>query len=639
MAFHTYSGDGAPAFTPRAVNLHYTDVLNGIGYTSIGTSSPADWKPSTMIADGDYGDITVGSNGTLMSLDPSVVTSAARDVLDDATVAAMVNTLGGASSSGTGGLARVGSPAFTGTPTAPTAAFATNTTQIATTAFVNAAIADIVIDVRNYGPAINGTTDDYAAIQAALDACASAGGGTVYMPPGTYKCSNVLSVGSYTTLQGAGNATVIRMSGTPAKTIGGVSVNAAIAAVATTGVKIRDLKVDLRTNSIGVNGIQVGEYLASSRSSRTRIERCSVIGYDVHQYLIYGKICDDLGVSDCYCEGSTTTVPSNDCAGIEFFGVDTGFIKNCRTYYTNNGIVIKSEAGVTASACTRLAIIDNDIRNVVSGIIISATSGGDIIDISASGNKVYNATTSSARSLKFECSSGAAIRNVNISGNEFRESARTLIDVYLTSGSLSECIVISGNSLYSATNCDQYVNFLQCNGVTFFGNRMAGGGGYYGASFNACTKINFFGNSIVGSRRRAVHVQSGCVDIAIEGNEFIGYDSTTASDSGIVVDSGTPSTRVRVNRNYFSPSTANLNVAGNLLGITSGGQCLDNTLGFTSSRTQFANDSSTLARRQVTAAPANASAFGDRGDWIDVSGYQYRCVADNTWQRVAIATF
>ena len=57
-------------------------------------------------------------------------TAAARTVLDDATVAAMLATMGGAPLS---------SPTFTGTPAAPTAAPGTNTTQIATTAFVAAA--------------------------------------------------------------------------------------------------------------------------------------------------------------------------------------------------------------------------------------------------------------------------------------------------------------------------------------------------------------------------------------------------------------------------------------------------------------------------------------------------------------------
>jgi hypothetical protein len=54
----------------------------------------------------------------------ATITAAARTVLDDTTVAAMVDTLGGASSSGSGGLARLTSPTFVtpilGTPTSGT---------------------------------------------------------------------------------------------------------------------------------------------------------------------------------------------------------------------------------------------------------------------------------------------------------------------------------------------------------------------------------------------------------------------------------------------------------------------------------------------------------------------------------------
>jgi hypothetical protein len=54
----------------------------------------------------------------------ATITSAARTVLDDTTVAAMVDTLGGASSTGTGGIARANSPTFVtpalGTPSSVT---------------------------------------------------------------------------------------------------------------------------------------------------------------------------------------------------------------------------------------------------------------------------------------------------------------------------------------------------------------------------------------------------------------------------------------------------------------------------------------------------------------------------------------
>lgn len=79
---------------------------------------------SATLSDGDYGDVIVSSSGTVILFDPTVVTTAARTYLDDATVADAVNTLGGAASTGSGGLVRKTSAALItpdiGTPTAGT---------------------------------------------------------------------------------------------------------------------------------------------------------------------------------------------------------------------------------------------------------------------------------------------------------------------------------------------------------------------------------------------------------------------------------------------------------------------------------------------------------------------------------------
>ncbi|MET9909698.1 glycosyl hydrolase family 28-related protein [Streptomyces sp. NPDC006476] len=58
------------------------------------------------------------------------------------------------------------------------------------------------INVKQKGAKGDGTTDDTAAIQACIDAAAAAGGGTVYLPYGTYRISNSLTLKSKVTLRG-----------------------------------------------------------------------------------------------------------------------------------------------------------------------------------------------------------------------------------------------------------------------------------------------------------------------------------------------------------------------------------------------------------------------------------------------------
>lgn len=59
-------------------------------------------------------------------------------------------------------------------------------------------------DASLYGAVHDGTTDDRAAIQAAIDACSTAGGGVVHLPAGTYLIKRPLFLASKVTLRGAG---------------------------------------------------------------------------------------------------------------------------------------------------------------------------------------------------------------------------------------------------------------------------------------------------------------------------------------------------------------------------------------------------------------------------------------------------
>lgn len=81
---------------------------------------------------------SAGSTG----LTPSTTTTGAITLAG--TLAVANGGTGVTTSTGTGSTVRSASPALTGTPTAPTAADGTNTTQLATTAFVSTAVANVI---------------------------------------------------------------------------------------------------------------------------------------------------------------------------------------------------------------------------------------------------------------------------------------------------------------------------------------------------------------------------------------------------------------------------------------------------------------------------------------------------------------
>ncbi len=127
-------------------------------------------------------------------------------------------------------------------------------------------------DVRSFGARGDGKTDDSRAIQAALDAARVAGGGVVYVPPGTYlvapprpaKGSPALAsmtIGSRTWLRGDGAASVLKVRD------GVGSYRALLSNHPHAGSPVEDVTIsDLRFDqNCGASGGSVG-HVADSRS-------------------------------------------------------------------------------------------------------------------------------------------------------------------------------------------------------------------------------------------------------------------------------------------------------------------------------------------------------------------------------------
>lgn len=122
----------------------------------------------------------------------------------------------------------------------------------------NKANKGLVFDARDYGAVLNGVADDTAAIQAAINAAAATGGGTVQLPSGTAVVSTIV-LKHKVWLRGAGlySTTLYLKSGTNAPVIKNyVSSNGTEANAEFCG--IIDLKIDgNRTNNAntGAHGI------------------------------------------------------------------------------------------------------------------------------------------------------------------------------------------------------------------------------------------------------------------------------------------------------------------------------------------------------------------------------------------------
>ncbi|MEV6848964.1 glycosyl hydrolase family 28 protein [Actinoplanes sp. NPDC051411] len=78
----------------------------------------------------------------------------------------------------------------------------------------NSASAAGTFNIRDYGATGNGSSNDSAAIQKAVDAASAAGGGTVRVPSGTYKSANTIHLKSNVVFQLDSGSTISGASGT-----------------------------------------------------------------------------------------------------------------------------------------------------------------------------------------------------------------------------------------------------------------------------------------------------------------------------------------------------------------------------------------------------------------------------------------
>jgi hypothetical protein len=178
-----------------------------------------------------------------------------------------------------------------------------------------------VFNVKAYGAMGDGSTDDTTAIQNALNACNSAGGGVVYFPKGTYLVSTAsLSLYSNTTMLGTGRGSVL----TTART------------------------------SVGRNGL-----INISAQNYLRIEQLA-FNIDGDGSAIVSKGHTSLKILDCYFTGTTTDASAIGIVCLN--GLDANTTMDDTHFYRN-----KFE-NISASSVTRIVNLYPRNGHAITGV-------------------------------------------------------------------------------------------------------------------------------------------------------------------------------------------------------------------------------------------------------------------------------
>ena len=422
------------------------------------------------------------------------------------------------------------------------------------------------INVLDFGAVGNGTTDDTAAIQAAINSLSSTGG-IVYLPSGTYKVSSALVMNTTgITLMGANrNSTIISGSNatqniieigslsvlTKGNRVSNLQITSSVAKTAGAAIKVfsghqTDLDhITLMNNMYYGFQFEAGPYQYIYHLTDFEVNsglNAIIVGHDIATYtgVVQELVCTD------------GTIASQTGVAIKLEHIQGAFFRDIDVIASYAGVGMIPGTNQVVVACWFDTVLGDTCGN--NGWILQPSSTGiikEIMMVSCWGASCTNYGILLDASAANDCISGIAM-----TGCRFMNNSKQ--GMYITDGveavSVTNVHCLGNSTGASATYHGIYLE-SGVDGVTFNGG-VSGGGGvftnhqgygvYFAGTATNCAVIgmNVTGNLTGGIRDSGVSAGNDLIIKSCVGHKTSNYGTgtITAGNSSVTVSHGLATT-------------------------------------------------------------------------------------------------
>ena len=295
-------------------------------------------------------------------------------------------------------------------------------------------------NVLAYGADNTGATDTTTAVQAAITACSSGGGGVVYFPQGTYKIASTLNVSSTGMIfQGDGREGNAQITNSSTLLLPTASDGFNITQTNATPVQFRDLSFDTTTQAAGTAGAFIHAN-ATGTSFPLLVERCK---FWHHFVGIQMNTCKIANINYNHFNNGAAT-------GNDIWVNNTNIVDEGDNRYIGNIFSTANSANFRLTAGGGEYIAYNKfIGNPTYQILLDIANGNATADLLIHGNSMEGTPTTATIALL----AAGRYQNIHIQDNQFDIAAglNCILIQPTATGQLSRGL-ITGNDFWGGAS-------------------------------------------------------------------------------------------------------------------------------------------------------------------------------------------